>query len=377
MRKVLVTGGAGFIGSHTVDSLLRKGYEVRVLDNLSEPVHKDGRTPDWIPKNVEFRKGDVRNRKDMERALRDVQVVFHLAAHQDHLTNFSQFFDTNTVGTSLLYELIVESKLPVTKIILASSQAVYGEGKYFCPDDGVVYPPQRRLERLLEGEWGMACPHCKGPVEVWLTDEGVMNPHNSYAISKCAQELIALNLGRRYRIPTVALRYSITVGPRQSFHNAYSGACRIFTMRTLAGKSPLVYEDGLQLRDYVHIEDVVSANLLALGDSRCDNRALNVGGGKAVTVLELARLVLRSAGGTAEPILSGKFRVGDTRHAISDVSALRALGWKPRKTVAQAVEDYVDWARRQEDFSRAYEKADRIMLDAGVVRSVSGHSPGN
>lgn len=374
MDRVLVTGGAGFIGSHTVKALLRAGYEVRILDNLSEPVHREGKLPDWIPKEAEFIKGDVRVRADMERALAGVDVVYHLAAYQDYLTNFSQFFHTNSVGTSLLYELIVEKRLPVKKVILASSQAVYGEGKYICPRDGVFYPPQRELRKLMSGDWDIRCPHCGGFLEVTDTDEEVVNPHNQYAISKYTQELIALNLGRRYSIPTVALRYSITIGPYQSFHNAYSGACRIFTMRALAGEPPLIYEDGRQLRDYIHIDDVVRANLLVVADENADYEVFNVGGGKAVSVQELAELVTKCVGSEMEPSIPGKFRVGDTRHIISDIKSLQNLGWKPMKSAEEAVEDYVNWVHEREEFYQAYKEADRRMLESGVVRGVGGRS---
>lgn len=371
MDKILVTGGAGFIGSHTVDALLKSGYRVRILDNLSEPVHRDGKLPEWVTEEAEFMRGDVRERADMEKALEDMDIVYHLAAYQDYLTNFSQFFHTNSVGTSLLYELIVEKELPVKKIVLASSQAVYGEGKYMCPKDGAVYPPQRELGRLMSGDWDIRCPHCDGRLDVEFTDEEMVNPHNQYAISKYTQELIALNLGKRYSIPTVALRYSITVGPRQSFYNAYSGACRIFAMRAIAGKPPLIYEDGQQLRDYVHIDDVVTANLLALTSEKTDYRVFNVGGGASVSVVDLARLVMRSAGKEMEPSIPGKFRVGDTRHIVSDVNELQTLGWTPRKPVAQAVADYVNWARQQVGFYEAYREADRKMADTGVVRTAN------
>jgi dTDP-L-rhamnose 4-epimerase len=198
-----------------------------------------------------------------------------------------------------------------------------------------------------------------------------VNPHNSYAISKYSQELIALNLGRRYSIPTVALRYSITVGPRQSFHNAYSGACRIFTMRALAGEPLLVYEDGKQLRDYVHIDDVVAANLLVLKNDAADYRVFNVGGGKAVTVVDLADMVLRSTGREARLDIPGKFRVGDTRHVVSSIGAMGSIGWKPRKSCEEAVKDYVNWVSNQEELRWAYKEADRTMAESGVVRTAA------
>src|SRR5581483_7459685 len=258
--RVLVTGGAGFIGSHTVDSLLARGHQVRILDSLEPPVHTRER-PAYLPPEVELLNGSVTERTALRRALEGIDAVIHLAAYQDYLTDFSRFFHVNTVSTALLYELVVNDQLPVQKIVLASTQAVYGEGKYHCPAHGVVYPGQRFSAQLERGDWDHHCEICGALLEPCWTDEPVVRPHNSYAMSKRAQEELALALAHRYSIPTVALRYSIVQGPRQSFRNPYSGALRSFTVRILAGRSPIVYEDGEQLRDYVSIHDVVRANL--------------------------------------------------------------------------------------------------------------------
>ncbi len=261
--KVLVTGGAGFIGSHTVDALLAKGHKIRIMDSLEPPVHLRGK-PDYIPEEAEFIRGDVRNKADWKRTLEGVDLVFHFAAYQDYLTDFSRFFDVNSRGTALLYEAVVERKLPVEKVIVVSSQAVYGEGKYECSEDGIVCPDPRSLDQLERGEWEPPCPKCGGKIKMQLTDETRVNPQNQYAISKYSQELIGLALGRRYKIPTVYLRYSIVQGPRQSSYNLYSGALRAFALSTYFRKRSVIYEDGLQLRDYVNIEDVhlILAHLL-------------------------------------------------------------------------------------------------------------------
>ncbi|MBA7714122.1 ADP-L-glycero-D-manno-heptose-6-epimerase [subsurface metagenome] len=268
--KVLVTGGAGFIGSHTVDLLLERGYKVRILDGLFPPVHLNKEKPSYVSRDAEFVLGDVRNKKDWERDLKGVDVVFHLAAYQDYLTDFSRFFQVNTVGTALLYEVIVERKLDIKKVIIGSSQAVYGEGKYRYPRDGTVYPNLRSLEQLERGDWEVKCPECGGKTGMQLTDESRINPQNQYAISKYSQELISLNLGKRYKIPTVCLRYSIVQGPRQSFCNLYSGALRTISLSIYFKRRPVIYEDGLQLRDYVNIEDAVRANLLVMEDPGTD-----------------------------------------------------------------------------------------------------------
>jgi len=277
--KVLVTGGAGFIGSHTADTLLVRGHRVRIMDSLEPPVHLKGK-PDYVPEKAEFIRGDVRVKNDWEKALRGIDIVFHFAAYQDYLTDFSKFFNVNSRGTALLYEVAVEKKLPLKKVIIASSQAVYGEGKYECSEDGITYPAPRSLEQLKRGDWELRCPKCGSRIKMQPTDEARVNPANSYGISKYSQELIGLTLGKRYDIPTTCLRYSIVQGARQSPYNLYSGALRVFAVSIRSGKEPVIYEDGQQLRDYVNIEDVVRANLLALEDSRTDYEVYDVVGGK-------------------------------------------------------------------------------------------------
>src|SRR5712692_5264930 len=244
--RVLVTGGAGFIGSHTVDLLLARGYSVRILDALLPPVHRAGQPPAYLPAEAEFMHGDVRERGAWERALAGVGAVFHFAAYQDYLPDFSTFFHVNAVGTALLYEVAVAQHLPLEKIVVASSQAIYGEGRYLCARDGVQYPGPRSEAQLKAHAWEPRCPKCGEGLEAQFTPE----------------ETLAINLGRRYGLPTVALRYSITQGARQSFRNAYSGAMRIFAMQALAGQPLSVYEDGQQMRDFVYVGDVARANLL-------------------------------------------------------------------------------------------------------------------
>src|SRR5262245_46489911 len=246
--RVLVTGGAGFIGSHTVDRLVEQGCAVRVLDSLERPVHESGQAPAWLHPRAEFVRGDVTRREHLLPALDGIDAVVHLAAYQDYLPDFSRFFHVNTVGTALLYELVVERRLPVRKIVVASSQAVYGEGKHRCPDGRIVYPPMRPEEQLRRGDFEVRCPESGAPTRWMATDESVVNPQNPYALSKHAQEQIAIQLGRRYGIPSVAMRYSIVQGPRQSFTNAYSGACRVFCLALHLGRVPPIYEDGQQVR---------------------------------------------------------------------------------------------------------------------------------
>lgn len=367
--QVLVTGGAGFIGSHTVDELLRKGDRVKILDSLEKPVHLKGK-PDYLPEEAAFIEGDVRNRSDLKKALRDVDVIFHFAAYQDYLPDFSKFFHVNSVGTALIYELIVEEGLPVRKIIVASSQSVYGEGSYSCEEHGVFFPDIRGIEQLEQGKWEITCPQCEGVATPQITDEEIVNPQNQYAISKYSQELITLNLGRRYHIPTTVLRYSIVQGPRQSFYNAYSGACRIFCLSAYFDRQPPIYEDGRQLRDYVNIEDVVRANLFVMDDPRADYQVFNVGGGKGYTVLEFAQIVAKIFGKKFKPEITGEFRFGDTRHIISSISKLRALGWEPKNSVAKSVQDYYGWLNNREITEDILDYAQKKMRELKVVRRI-------
>lgn len=367
--KILVTGGAGFIGSHTIDLLLQKGHTVRVLDALEPPVHRDRQAPDYVSKEIELIQGDVRDRAAWERALPGMEAVIHLAAYQDYLPDFSKFFHVNAVGTALMYEIIVEQHLPIQKIVTAASQAVYGEGKYQCAAHGVHYPGQRSETQLRARDWEPHCPVCAVPMTSAVTDESVVRPHNSYAMSKYTEELVTLNLGKRYNLPSVAMRYSIVQGARQSFRNAYSGALRIFAMQTLAGQRPSVYEDGRQLRDFVYVGDVARANVLVLEDSRADYESFNVGAGRAWTVTDFARLMAQAAGRPdLEPAITGEYRFGDTRHIVSDIAKLRALGWEPLGDPAQSCREYIDWATRQPDFGNYATTAREYMKKVGAVR---------
>lgn len=344
-ENVLVTGGAGFIGSHLVDALISDGFRARVLDNLAPPTH-NGKLPPWANKKAEYQKGDVRNKKDWIRALKGMRYVFHLAAYMDYHTDFSTYFTTNTAGTALMYEVIVEKKYPVKKIIAASSQSVYGEGKYRCGKHGIFYPPPRREAQLKKRVWEILCPYDKKPMApVAEREDDALKPTIPYGISKKTLEDVLWDLGKRYDIPSVALRYTIVHGPHQSFRHFYSGALRQLAVMALSGQSLIMHEDGRQLRDYVHVNDVVSAHLAVLKSRKADFEAFNVGSGKRTRVFDLARAVAEAAGREFKPKLPGLYRIGAPRHSIADVSKLKKLGWKPRHTLEDNVRDYVSWIK--------------------------------
>jgi dTDP-L-rhamnose 4-epimerase len=226
-----------------------------------------------------------------------------------------------------------------------------------------------RLEQaLVAGRWDISCPQCGGALEMCATPEWISNPQNAYGMSKLGQEMVAINLGRRYRIPTVALRYSIVQGPRQSIYNAYSGACRIFCLSYLQGVAPTLYEDGAAIRDYVNIDDVVDANVLVLQDDRAAGRVFNVGGGKPVTTREFADIVMRQYGSRDAGVVTGEYRFGDTRHILSDISDLRALGWEPRRTPADSVAAYAAWLEGMDGLDGVLAEANARMHALGVVR---------
>jgi dTDP-L-rhamnose 4-epimerase len=371
----LITGGAGFIGSHTADLLAQQGHTVRILDSLEQAVHPQRQKPAYLSSVFEFVHGSVCDRSVLREALSDTDVVFHLAAYQDYLTDFSKFAHVNDFGTALLYEVIINERLPIRKIVVASSQAVYGEGKYECPQHGVQYPSPRPLSQLTSRDWEIRCPTCGEPMQSLPTDESVVNPNNQYAVSKYCQELYALKLGRRYDIPTVLLRYSITQGPRQSFFNAYSGILRTFSLQLLNGRSPTIYEDGQQLRDYVHVSDVARANLLVMEQDAANYRAFNVGGGAVATVLDYARLLISLTQRSTEPLMGGQFRWGDVRHIRSNTGSLNSLGWQPAKTLQETAADYLAWVQSQPEAVDTSANAAAVMRQMGVIRDSAPDAP--
>jgi len=374
---ILVSGGAGFIGSHTVDALIEKGHHVRILDSLQKTIHPRGK-PDYIHPEAEFIQGDVRKKQSWLTALKDIDVVYHFAAYQDYLPDFSTFFHTNAVSTALLYEIIVAQAAfkKIRKVIVASSQAVMGEGRYKCPQcfpstRAFIYPSIRPESQLSRGQWEHRCAVCHGQLKWLASDETVVNPGNQYALSKSSQEQIAIQLGKRYNIPTVVLRYSIVQGSRQSLYNAYSGVMRIFALSLMLGRAPVIFEDGNQIRDYVNIDDVVEANLLVLNRQDANGQVFNVGGGRGLSVIEFYNAMQKTVGKTIEPIISRYYRYGDTRHIFSDIRKLRRLGWEPKRRITQSIKDYWEFIHHQQRSEDILEYAQSRMKGLRVIREVS------
>ena len=371
--RVLITGGAGFIGSHLVDRFYRDGFQVRVLDSLDPKIHPTGRPP-VFPAGVEFIRGDVTDRETLRYALRNVDVVSHQAAYQDYMLDFSRFMHVNVVGTALLYELIVEYRLKITKVIVASSQAVYGEGQYKCDEHGPFLPVPRSAEQLKRKQWELCCPTCGRQATASLLVEEYTNPYNQYAVSKLAQEKTALGLGWLHGVPTVALRYSITQGPRQSLFNHYSGICRIFVSRALTGAPLVIYEDGRQTRDFVHIEDVVNANMLVLEKDAANGQAFNVGSGRATSVIDYAQLVRDKVGNEVEFRIPAEYRTGDNRNSVSSVSKLQAMGWRPVHDLSEILDAFLEWIEQSGGIPEHIQDAYSHMKQAGVVLAAGSNS---
>jgi dTDP-L-rhamnose 4-epimerase len=368
--RALVTGGAGFIGSHLVNALQERNYEVVVLDSLEARIHGTSPKP-AIPRDVRFLLADVREKKAWEQALEGVDVVFHEAAYQDYMPDYSTFFLTNVVSTAMLFEVIRQNRLPVRKVIVASSQAVYGEGQYNCSTHGFVLPRARSVEQMRRGDWELHCSICGQLLRPELLREEFPNPFNQYALSKYSQELAALRLGQAAEIPTVALRYSITQGPRQSLLNQYSGILRIFLWRIKTGQPLLIYEDGHQTRDFVHVQDVVKANLMVLDDDRANYEAYNVGSGQATTVLDYAHLLARIKGADVDIRIPGEFRQGDNRHSVSSIDKLKALGWSPRFDLEHIMSDFLGWMDGLNELPSDVPDAAEMMRSGGVLQTSS------
>lgn len=367
----LVTGGAGLIGSHIVDQALAAGWRVRVLDNLQRQTHRHGKPP-WIPPRAELIQGDVRNRRDWERALEGVDVVFHQAAYGGYMPEIAKFIDSNGVGTALMLETIRDRELPVRKVVVASSQAVYNEGAYACPEHGQFYGATRPVAQLARGDWDVHCPACGLEALPVPTDENApTGGENVYAISKLIQERLAISWGGATGIPVVALRYSCTYGPRQSLFNPYTGVIAIFCTRLLNDLPPVVYEDGRQSRDLIYVEDVARANLLVANDPRADGQVFNVGTGQSVAIGALACLLAERLGKRIAPEIPGQFRPGEMRALISDASRIGELGFKSRTGLSEGIDRYLDWVRAQGPIAEYFAQAERELRRRRVVKQVA------
>lgn len=369
--RALVTGGAGFIGSHIVDLLLGRGYEVRVFDNLELPTHAVG-IPAYLSREAEFIRGDMRDRNALAQALRGVDVILHEAATGGFTPHLANYIACNSLGTAQMFETIRDEKLPVRKIVVASSIAVYGEGKYRCAQHGVIFPSLRPVGQVERREWEVKCPQCGEALAPLLTDEQTpVEPATAYAISKYDQERLALTFGRQTGIPAVALRYFVTYGPRQSVHNPYTGVCSIFSTRIMNGLPIIIYEDGHQTRDFVFVRDIARANLFVLEEPRADFEVFNVGTGEKTSIRQLAAILQEYLGREGEIEFPERYRPGEVRHMAADVSRLAELGFRAETSLRAGLQQYVEWLAEQGPLPEYFSSAEKLLQAAGVVRAAT------
>ena len=370
-KRILVTGGAGFIGSHTVDQLIARGDTVRVYDNLNSQVHgENAKRPEHLHPEAEFIVGDVRDRDHLKKAIEDVELVIHDAAEVgvgQSMYSIDQYISTNVQGTGVLWDILVNEKHTVEKVLVASSMSLYGEGYYRCAEHGRISPKPRPENQLIEGQWEMLCPECAVPVVPVPTDEDKeLDCTSVYAQSKKDQEVYSLIIGKAHKIPTVACRYFNCYGPRQSLNNPYTGAGAIFCSAVKNDSPPLIYEDGNQRRDFIHVKDLVRGKLLLLDHHDANYGIFNIGTGKPSSILDLANTIIELYGKSFQPDVIYKFRNGDIRDCFADISKIKALGFEPELSLKQGLEDLIAWSDAQHAVSRV-EDAHKKLVEKGLV----------
>jgi dTDP-L-rhamnose 4-epimerase len=371
VTRALVTGGAGFVGSHLVDALLGRGRDVRVLDNLDPLAHPGGAPPPHLRDEAEWVRADLRDPEAVARALDGVEEVFHLGAvvgNGESMVNVRRAVEANSGGTATLLEEVIARRDSIRRVVTASSMVVYGEGAYACPEHGELDRAERTPEQLEARDWEPRCPLCGRSVEpVPVREDRPLRPTSVYGITKRDQEELTLVLGDAYDVEAVALRYLGIYGSRQALGNPYTGVAAIFASRVLAGRRPLVFEDGLQTRDLVHVSDVVQATLRAMEAPEAVGWPVNVATGRRVTVAELARRVARALGSGDEPEVTGQYRTGDIRHCVASTARARdLLGWEAERTLEEGIPELAEWVATQS----VEERGDEALADLRARRLV-------
>ncbi len=376
-KRILITGGAGFIGSNLALSLIKKGYRVTVLDNLSEQIHGKNANESFlyqsIKDKVNFIKGDVRNREDWEKALAGQEAVIHLAAETgtgQSMYHIYKYSSVNISGTALLLDILANTKHEIKKIIVASSRAIYGEGRYHCSSHGEVYPLTRNEKDLLNGFFECKCPVCEKDVELLSThEESKIQPQSIYGISKYNQEQLVLIAGKSLNVPAVALRYQNVYGPGQSLSNPYTGILSIFSTQIKNDNPINIFEDGKESRDFVYIDDVVNATILSLENENANYNAYNVGTGRQVNVLDIVDKLLDLYQAKVQVNVSGNFRLGDIRHNYADLTKIsRDLDFKPKFQFDDGVSAFVKWVNSQEIKESNYSNSIKELKERGLYK---------
>jgi len=353
-KKILVTGGAGFIGSHLVDELLKKNHQLVVYDILEPQVHGNlSEPPKYLSKNIEFLRKDIRDRDSLLDALRDIEVVFHLAAMVgvgQSMYQIEKYVDVNILGTAELLDILVNEPNEVKKLIVASSMSTYGEGRYFCQKcNKEINPKIRSEEQLKKGDWELKCSICGGTLIPMKTDEKKTQDCTSiYALTKKEQEKMSLLIGKTYGINTTALRLFNVYGSNQALSNPYTGVCAIFSTNLLCGNPPIIYEDGNQSRDFIHIKDVCQALILSMEKENSRNQIFNVGTGRQITIKKVAETLTKYINPEIIPLITNKYRLGDIRHCFSDISKISsAMGFKPNYSFEEGIKELIEWIKLQ------------------------------
>ena len=357
---VAVIGGAGFIGGHLVDALVTKNFKVRIVDSLDPQVHPTGLPPAYQNKGAEFIKQDVRDLEGLASSLEGVEGIFYLAGAVgvgDSMYRIRHYAEANVLGAANLLEILANRKHTIRKIVVASSVTVYGEGRYSCPRHGVVFPSVRTMKHSGTRSWEMECENtdeakvCGEKLTPAATDEEKPTaPQSIYAVTKRTQEELFLTAGRTYNIPVSVLRYFNVYGSRQALSNPYTGVVKVFALEFSQGKMPTIYEDGMQTRDFVHVSDIVAANILALERDEANGQIFNVGTGHPITILEMAKAVAGKFGSTAIPQPLNRYRAGDVRHCWADTSKIRKLlGFEPQTIFPSGLESILDQAGGEGD----------------------------
>ena len=369
--KILITGGAGFIGSHLADALVGKGEEVTLFDNLDPQVHPGGHPPDYLNRSARFVRGDILDYGTFKDAIVEADVIFHYASAVgvgQSQYEISKYVEVNTVGTANLLHALVNEKHDIRKVILAASMSSYGEGPSRCDSCGVFRPSLRPAEQMARGEWEVLCPSCGATsTPIPITEDAAQHCNSIYAITKKTQEEMVLNIGQTYGIPSVALRYFNAYGTRQSLSNPYTGVIAIFMSRIKNDRPPVVYEDGLQSRDFISVHDIVRVNLMAMENEAADYRVFNIGTGTPLSIRSIAETLARLDNKEIEPEVTNTYRKGDIRHCYADTTAVReALDFEAQVDFEQGMEEIIEWSRSAQAEDR-FEAARSELAEKGLL----------
>lgn len=378
MKKILITGGAGFIGSNIALKLLKMGYDVRVLDNLSPQIH--GANPDQtsplynnIKGKVDFIKGSVTNRNDWKKAINGIDGIIHLAAETgtgQSMYEIEKYVNTNIMGTAMLLDMLTNEKNTIKRVVVAESRAIYGEGKYHCEKCGIVYPEERHEKDLSNGEFECKCPVCNSDVKILpTTEDSLIHPTSVYGITKQVQGQLVHLTCKNIGIESISFRYQNVYGPGQSLSNPYTGILSIFSTRIKNGNGINIFEDGKESRDFVYINDVVDATILGLTVPGISGHVFNIGTGIATDVMTVAKTLVKHYGIDVPITISGNYRLGDIRHNFADISkARKLLGFSPKWSFDQGIANFVEWVNTQEVQEDNYESSIQQMKEKGLYK---------